>query len=311
MEEFIGKIWDRFITDRAIRHYPDDIVHLDEIRRTAGIFFRALGGEGGLHVENATDSDVYARRSILQRIAGTGNKTQYAWRDEDTLRLPESIALFPEKKLNRDLYLWLTALSVVSAEGTDWISRNQYRTRKTLKIWPGLNTPYQKLLAAHFQQRPKPETLQTREAQQEKAICQALSDPTQTVRLDYAKHPPQPVPLWLHPSPPAQEFNTDTATNDPDLPEQEDQENNKKKNDKQQKRKKGERTDMPDGKSGLMLFSFEALWSWGEYTKVDRTTVDDDDDGNAMLTAQDMDSITLAADSETAASKIKDRKSVV
>ena len=42
MEEFIGKIWDRFITDRAIRHYPDAIVHLDEVRRTAGIFFRLL-----------------------------------------------------------------------------------------------------------------------------------------------------------------------------------------------------------------------------------------------------------------------------
>ena len=305
MEEFVGKIWDRFITDRAIRHYPDAIVHLDEVRRTAGIFFRALGGEGGLHVENATDSDVHARRSILQRIAGTGKKTQYAWRDEDTLRLPESIALFPEQQLNRDLYLWLTALSVVPAEGSDWISRNQYRTRKTLQTWPGLNTSYQKLLAAHFQQRPKPESLLTREAQQEKAICLALSDPTQTVRLDYAKHPPQPVPLWLHPSPPAQEFNAGTAPNDPDLPEHEDEENNKKQNDKQQKRKKGERTDMPDGTNGLMLFSFEALWSWGEYTKIDRTSVDDDDDGNAMLTAEDMDSITLAPDNETTASKIK------
>ncbi len=303
MEEFVGKIWDRFITNSADRHYPDAIVYLDDIRHTAGIFFRALGGEGGLRVENATDSAIHARRSILQRIAGTGKTTQYAWRDEETLRLPESIALFPERQHNRDLYLWLTALSVVPSEGHDWISRNQYCTRKTLQIWPGLNTRYQKLLAAHLQQRPDPEALSTGEAAQEKAIRLALLDPTETVSLDYAKHPPQPVPLWLHPSPPQQEFNTGVAPADPDLPEQQDKEKNKQQ-DKQQKRKQANRTDAPDSKGGLMSFRLETLWSWAEYTKVDRTSVDDDDD-NAMQTAEDMDNITLTQDSETTAGKIK------
>ena len=304
MEEFVGKIWDRFITNSANQHYPDAIVYLDEVRRTAGIFFRALGGEGGLRIENATDSELHARRSLLQRIAGTGKTTQYAWRDEETLRLPQSIALFPQRQLNRDLYLWLIALSVVPAQGQNWISRNQYRTRKTLQTWPGLNTRYQKLLAAHLQQRPAPETLSTGEASQEKAIRQALSDPTATVSLEYARHPPQPVSLWLHPSPPPQEFNTSAAPTDPDLPEDEDEKSNKKPQDKQQKRKKGGHTDMPDGKDGLMSFRLETLWSWGEYTKVDRTSVDDDDD-NAMKTAEDMDNITLAKDSETTSSKIK------
>lgn len=98
------------------QNYTDAIVYLDDVRHTTGVFFRALGGEGGLRVENATDSDVHARRSILQRIAGIGDKTQYAWRDEETLRLPEKIAIFPTKQLNRDLYLWLTAISVVSVE---------------------------------------------------------------------------------------------------------------------------------------------------------------------------------------------------
>jgi nitric oxide reductase NorD protein len=307
MEEFVGKIWDRFNTNSANRHYPDAIVYLDEVRRTAGIFFRALGGEGGLRIENATDSELHARRSILQRIAGTGKKMQYAWRDEETLRLPESIALFPERQLNRELYLWLTALSVVpaavSAKGENWISRNQYRTRKTLQTWPGLDRSYQKLLSAHLQQRPAPETLSAGEASQEKAIRLALSDPAAKVSLEYAKHPPQPVSLWLHPSPPEQEFICGAVPHDPDLPEQQDKESNKKQ-DKQQKRKKGNRTEAPDGKGGLMSFRLETLWSWAEYTKVDRTSVDDDDD-NAMQTAEDMDNITLAQDSETTAGKIK------
>lgn len=134
LEEFVGETWHRFITKQADKHYPEAVVYLDDVRHTAGIFFRALGGEGGLRVENSTDSDVHARRSILQRIAGIGEKTQYAWRDEETLRLPEKIALFPTKQLNLDLYLWLTAISVIDVEQGDWISRNQYRTKKPYKF---------------------------------------------------------------------------------------------------------------------------------------------------------------------------------
>jgi len=301
LEELVGSSWHRFITKRAVKHYPEAIVYLDDIRLTAGIFFRALGGEGGLRVENATDSDVKARRSILQRIAGVGDKTQYAWRDEETLRLPESIALFPSKQLNRDLYLWLTALSVVTVEAGDWISRNQLRTRKTLAIWPGLNKCYQNLVKAHLQQRLKPADLPDREARQEESIRTALFNPAERVSLDYAKYPPQPVVLWLHPSPPPIEFDQSKPPQDPDLPEAA---QSKKDQKKKNKRKQGNRTDMPEGNDGLMSFRLESLWSWGEYSKVDRTSTEDDDD-DAMQTAEDMDQITVAQDSETTASKIK------
>jgi nitric oxide reductase NorD protein len=300
LEELVGSTWHRFITKRADNQYPEAIVYLDDVRHTTGIFFRALGGEGGLRVENATDSDVHAKRTLLQRMAGTGDKTQYAWRDEETLRLPQSIALFPTKKLNVDLYIWLTALSVVSVEEGDWISRNQYRTAKTLAIWPGLTRRYQALLKAHLEQRPKPTMLSAGEAKQEFAICLALNDSQQSVRLDYAKRPPQPVVLWLHPSPPAIELNEIRPIQDPDLPEAAQD----KAQQKQQKRKQGNRTDMPEGNDGLMSFRLESLWSWGEYSKVDRTSVEDDDD-DAMQTAEDMDNITVAQDSQTTSSKIK------
>ncbi len=306
MEEFVGMVWHRFITKKAAKHYPEAIVHLDDIRKTAGIFFRALGGEGGLHIESATDSEVHARRTILQRIAGTGNKTQYAWRDDETLRLPESIALFPTKTLNRDLYLWLTAISVVDAGGKDWITRNQNRTAKTLQIWPGLKSRYQALLEAHLKQRPKPNSLTKGEAQQEKAIRQALKDPDQIITLEYAKRPPQPVPLWLHPSPPKQEA-LNMPHNDPDIIDREDEDTDNNRADKKQKpvkRKQASREDMPEGNDGLMSFRLESLWSWSEYVKVDRSSVDQDDD-DASRTAEDMDHITLSQDSETSASKIK------
>lgn len=301
LEELVGSTWHRFITKRADNRYPEAIVYLDEVRHTAGIFFRALGGEGGLRVENATDSDVHAKRSLLQRIAGTGDKTQYAWRDEETLRLPESIALFPSKQLNVDLYLWLTALSVIPVEQGDWITKNQHRTARTLEIWPGLKGRYQNLLNAHLLQRPNPSDLTSGEAKQERVICSALLNISEKVSLEYAKRPPQPVPLWLHPSPPAIEFTSSKPVQDPDIPEAN---QDKKDQQKQQKRKQGNRTDMPEGNDGLMSFRLESLWSWGEYSKVDRTSTDDDDD-DAMQTAEDMDTITVAQDSQTTSSKIK------
>jgi len=301
LEEIVGSTWHRFITQKAGKTYPEAIVYLADIRHTAGIFFRALGGEGGLTVESATDSEVHARRSLLQRIAGIGDKTQYAWRDEETLRLPESIALFPVKQHNLDLYLWLTALSVIEVGNGDWINRNQARTRKTLEAWPGLERRYQALLKAHLQQRPDLVSLPAREAKQEMAICAALLNPNKKISLEYAKKPPQPVPLWLHPSPPPEEINNSQPPQDPDNPEAAD---SKKEQKKQQKRKKGNRTEMPEGKDGLMSFRLESLWSWAEYTKVDRTSTEDDDD-DAMQTAEDMDNITVAQDSETTAGKIK------
>ena len=301
LEELVGSTWHRFITKRAITHFPEAIVYLDDMRVTAGIFFRALGGEGGLQIESATDVEVYAKRSVLQRLAGVGNKTQYAWRDEETLRLPESIALFPTKQLNRDLYLWLTALSVIDVAEGDWISKNQLRTAKTLAIWPGLISRYQQLVQAHIQQRPQPEALSEREAKQELLIRQALLNANCNIHLDYAKRPPHPVSLWLHPSPSPMEFNSTQPIHDPDLPEGVE---NKKEQNKQSKRKSGNRTEMPEGNEGLMSFRLESLWSWGEYSKVDRTSTEDDDD-DVMQTAEDMDNITVAQDSETTASKIK------
>jgi nitric oxide reductase NorD protein len=301
LEELVGSTWHRFITKQAASHYPEAIVYLDDVRYTAGIFFRALGGEGGLHVESATDSEVHAKRSIVQRIAGIGKNTQYAWRDEETLRLPASIALFPTKKLNKDLYLWLTALSVIDVEQGDWISRNQYRTAQTLAIWPGLKSRYKALVEAHLQQRNQPDELSKSEEKQERAIRSALLDSECVVSLEYAKRPPQPVSLWLHPSPPPIEFNNILPIHDPDLPEAE---QNKKQQKKQGKRKSGNRTDMPEGNDGLMSFRLESLWSWGEYSKVDRPSTEDDDD-DAMQTADDMDTITIAQDSETTSSKIK------
>ena len=43
MEEWVGGLWDRFITTRARRDYPAAAVQLVEVEKLAGVLFRALG----------------------------------------------------------------------------------------------------------------------------------------------------------------------------------------------------------------------------------------------------------------------------
>ncbi|MCP4488421.1 MAG: VWA domain-containing protein [Gammaproteobacteria bacterium] len=307
MEEAVGSTWHRFISKKADYSFPEAKVYLDDIRHMVGIFFRALGGEGGLQIKSATDIESHARRTILQRIAGTGDKIEYASRDEEVLRLPDSIAYYPSKQLNTDLYLWLTAIAAIEIDDTnpsiskDWISRNQYRTKITLSIWPGLKGRYLKLLSAHLHQRPDPSRLPADEADQEEKIQDALQNFNKAVNLKYAKHPPQPVLLWLHPSPPLVEINNSKIPQDTDL---DSAAQSKLTSKKQSKRKQAKREDMPDGNSGLMSFRLESLWSWAEYIKVDRTSTEDEDD-DTMRTAEDIDKISIAQDSQTIASKIK------
>ncbi|MEW8587403.1 MAG: nitric oxide reductase, partial [Candidatus Thiodiazotropha sp.] len=104
MEERIGELWHRLITRLAQDRYPEAAVRLSELNQTLGILFRAFGGDGGLRVETAGASEHHARRGVLQRIAGSATRIELAWRDEQALRLPEIIDLFPRASLNRDLY---------------------------------------------------------------------------------------------------------------------------------------------------------------------------------------------------------------
>ena len=111
MEEAVGKYWHRFITHHAENGYPDAQVSLGDVNKRIAIVFRALGGDGGLKIEAATPREHGAQRHWLQRVAGSHAKASLAWRDEQSLRLPEQLSLYPTNELNADLYFWLAALA--------------------------------------------------------------------------------------------------------------------------------------------------------------------------------------------------------
>ncbi len=302
MEEWVGRLWHRLLTRAARREYSQAAVSLEEMRQPAGVIFRALGGEGGLRVEAATETEHGARRPFLSRIAGSGQRIELAWRDEETLRLPAHIACFQERELNRQLYLWLAALATRSGRYRgDWLQQNVAATAEVLERYPGLLGRYRGLVAAHLEQRPNPEALPADEAEQERLTRRYLLEPgTEVLALPAASRTPQPVPLWLHPSPPLVAVETIPTGDDED----EDLDQPPSERLDTDRRRRGERVAMPDGRDGLLAFRLESLFTRAEYVSVDRTTEEYEDE-DAKSAAEDMEVLSLARDRRRTAARLR------
>lgn len=301
MEEQVGQLWHRLITRVARSDYPAAAVALDSVRRPVSVLFRALGGDAGLRIQSATATDYAARRGLLARIAGLGDKMELAWRDDQALRLPESLAVFPDAHLNRELYLWLAALAAQNAAaGMPWLAYNQALTLAALRNYPGLQPRYQRLVAAQLAQRPDLRRLPEDEAAQERAVRMALEQPGSIERLPPARRPPHPVALWLHPFPPH-------SDNDPVHNEQDDTPDGG--GDSQcrddQRRRAAERVSAPERDRGLLALRFEALFGWAEHVRVDRGTEDNEDMDQAAREAEDMDLLSVARDRHRTAARIR------
>lgn len=303
MEEFIGKIWHNWVTKAAGGHYPQAAVKLADVEKTAGILFRAFGGDPGLNIAAATLESHGARRHWLQRIAGSGERIAQGRRDAETLRLPPEIAAFPEPALNRDLYLWLAAVAACDvAPQRPWFIRNQRACQAALERYPGLRPRYQRLVEAHIAARHNPASLLPDEAAQENALREALRLPGSVDGLpplnSLKARPPQPVLLWLIAG---DEHQTRPFT-DPgeQLPPE-----GSGSRDGGKEAHKAEQVDKPDNKAPMLaMFRAESLPTWAEYVRVNRA-FDEDEDPNAKDAARDLDQLSLIRDGETAKSRVK------
>ena len=302
MEEYVGALWHRLITRAAQRHYPDAAVTLAEIEKTAGLLFRAFGGDPGLRIAPAAAARHGARRHWLARIAGLGEKVALSCRDAETLQLPPELALLPHRELNRDLYLWLIALAAahdaVDSEAP-WWRQNQQGTLIALDRYPGLQSRYRRLVMAVLEIRIPPERLPPDEAAQEKQVRQALHDPGSMTEPPTAPRPPQPVPLWLYPTPariaarPSREIagNPTSGVNKPA--------------NRDRQRRRAEHVDLPERKSSFLSpFRAESLLSWAEFVRVNRPT-DDDPEPDAARAADDMDVLSVTRDGSNTASRVR------
>ena len=154
LEEWVGSVWHRFITRRASPDFPEARVELISQQRPLALLFRAMGGASGMGVEAASHRALLLRRNVLQQIAGTCKQVPLAWCDENTLRLPSSLAVFPEVALNEELYRWLALLAAQAGPMRHWGRDNQRWTQRLLRRYPALLPRYQRLVDAHLQLRP-------------------------------------------------------------------------------------------------------------------------------------------------------------
>ena len=305
MEEFVGAFWHKLITRAAQREYPQAAVRLADIEKTAGVLFRAFGGAPGLRVIASAAARHGARRRLLARVAGTGERTAHAYLDQQTLQLPPQIALFPETGLNRDLYLWLIAAAACDRDSDEsWIVRNQGATLSVFARYPGLAPRYRRLVDAALAVRIPPRNLPAEEALVEETIRAALREPGSVSSLPtrVGRRAPQPVPLWLYPTQEALAVAEQRAAQQA-LEEMSG--DNQPGEDAARRRFRAKRVEAPDGKSAfLMIFRAESLFSWAEYIKVDRP-LDDDPDPGAASRAEELDELSVARDGRSTASRIK------
>ena len=302
MEEQVGELWHRLITRLADDRHLAAKVRLTQVQRPLSIYFRALGGDGGLQIEAADATASRARRNWLQRIAGFGCKVELAWRDQRSLRLPGEIAWFSETSLNRDLYYWLAALAVDdSCNRGDWFNANQALSRKTLERFPGLAPRYERLVQAHLAQRPAPESLKPDETQAELAVRAALERPGSIAALPSAKRPPFPVPLWLHPDPPL----TAADKKPQELDENGVNEGAKQRNLEDVARRQAERVKEPEADRGLVAIRMENILTMGEFVNVDRGTEDEEDLDQAEAMARELDRISVSRGKKKASSRLR------
>lgn len=299
MEQHVGAVWHRLISHLASRRYPDAAVKLSSMTRELAVLFRALGGDHGIALQAGSPTRHTARRSLLQRLAGNGNKVDLAWVDAQSIRLPQEIDAYPETGLNRDLYLWLTALCAIDpAPGLPWFTRNQAAAATITRRYSGLAKLYARLVTAELERRPTLQHLSPEDARQEQAIQRALHAPGSVAECPNMQRTPHPVLLWLRPETlpatgalAAQSQETSCATDD-------------KQQQQDPKRRVAEYTEMPERQGGLLLFRPESIFSWSEYAKVQHATQENQDQDLAQA-ADDLDIIAITQNQQPLAKKLR------
>jgi nitric oxide reductase NorD protein len=306
LEETVGRAWHRLVGNTGTwpRH-PDHAIRLDEVRPVLAVCFRGFGGEAAVQIAPARGRISAHRLRLRQRMGLGEEKLVQPVRDHQTLMLPAEIALFADRELNRDLYVWLAAAMVaVPMElitQTDPLQRDlailtraQVTASAVLGAFPGLARRYRRLCAATLdarQTRPLPSI----ERHVENRILgllrkgAGLADETMPVIFPH-RAPPRylpmlPVPLW----PDVLARDEGLGRGDEDQPAIESKPQTPETGRHVALREKAE--DRKTERSPFILNRFEKILAMAEMVNVDRPG-DDSDDKDASA-ADELDDMTL------------------
>lgn len=311
-EEAVGNLWHEMASGIAENvSYPEAGVLLASVRPSLAVLFRALGGAPGVELAEASATLVRHRRPARRSLGAERDREWVASYDGERLSLPPVITAFPEARLNRAAYFWLTALAAVS-DAADFnlevdgptldeaqIRANAVVADRAYARCPGLREDYARM--AEHCAATRPDVMRpTPEAQIETAIRDQLCGATPVIWAETTPRgykPFAPVPIWLCFARPgsgaaATEEQADPAAQPP--------------NAALTNRKLGRRKDQDqqNRKDSFIIHRFESILSWVESMNINRS-VDDDDDENAQKAAEDQDEIVLSKQHRKAATRLR------
>ncbi|MDO5705347.1 MAG: nitric oxide reductase D protein [Paracoccus sp. (in: a-proteobacteria)] len=333
-EETIGKLWHSTASQwDAPPQFPDAAIALPQVSGRLGVFWRGLGGDHSVELRAVRAVAAKHRLSFRRRLSTEAEATARASFDGEVLRLPETLAIFPDPAANGTLYLWQTAMAVAvsqddpSAPPTDdplardlaFLAAATRAVDLTLTDAPGLAPLYRDLCALLLAGRMAP-PLPPVEAALESVIRHLLGDPAPlnddaeqalarvmaardgdrealNARAPRGYKPMRPVELWVAPDSVIWSAEGQVETRDTDGAPEEGQ-------DGKVMRARRRKSDQAERKDSLILHKFEAILSWAEFLNLNRR-VEDDDIDDAKKAAEDQDELNLGQLSKAPAARLK------
>ncbi|WP_419773478.1 nitric oxide reductase activation protein NorD [Halarcobacter sp.] len=284
MEEYIGKVWDKYITKKARKNFEEQTVFFEDNKKALRIFYHLLGGDKTkeLYITDKR-SILKKRRTLSEKVSGVGKEFYLPWQDEEALYLPPSISYFKDEKSNQLLYFWLIAMmSNIDVNKKNIISSNIKTTKYLLSKYEGFEDFYHNCSNEIFEQYEELEFIKELDENSSKNILEI-----------------QPFYMWIYP---ALKMKKTIEKFEEDEPYR-----NKEQKDKTETllmKKKVEKIDDKSKTDGLLVFLPEGLMSILERVNVDRSE-DDSFDENALFNAQDLDEITIGRKKANLNARIK------